>query len=336
MRNIRRVMFAVSGAGVLAVSACGGGSTGTDGGTTEISIFAGSLPQASPQGAGVDAMVDHINEAGVGLEAVGFFDTALGDASTMVQGMQEGTIDVGVSGNAYYSSLVPEIQVFELPFLFDDVEAARSVTAEGPVRDAMFAYFDDTDVVGLSIWEGGMRQLSNDVRPVSSPDDLAGVKLRTLPSPIQQEAWSAMGALPQAIDAAELYTALQQGTVDGQENPLAEIVFRDMYEVQDYVSLTSHVYTPHTMGVSRQTWDSLTDEQKDVLQEAAEVGREANLAANDEAEASAMQTLLDEGVEVEEDVDRDAFAELGTSVWPLFTDQYGTELVDQIEQATGG
>lgn len=181
-----------------------------------------------------------------------------------------------------------------------------------------------------------MRQLSNNTRAISTPDDLAGVKLRTLPSPIQQAAWSAMGALPQAIDAAELYTALQQGTVDGQENPLAEIVFRNMYEVQDYVSLTSHVYTPHTMGVSRQTWSSLSEEQQDLLQEAAEIGREANLAANDEAEAAALQTLLDQGVTVEEDVDREAFAELGTSVWPLYTDEYGSDLVDQIQQATGG
>lgn len=167
MRTTRQVVLAVTAAGALTLSACGGGSTGSGGDSIEISVFAGSLPEASPQGAGVTAMVDHINEAEAGLEAIAFFDTALGDASTMVQGMQEGTIDVGVSGNAYYSSLVPEIQAFELPFLFESVEEARSVTGEGAVRDEMFTYFDETDVVGLSIWEGACA--SSATTPAPSP-----------------------------------------------------------------------------------------------------------------------------------------------------------------------
>lgn len=327
----KKLAVAVAGAGVLSLAACAGDSS-EGGSSTELSIFAGNLPENSPQGTGVKAMIEHINEQDVGIEAAGFYDTSLGDATSMVQGLQQGTIDVGLSGNAYYSGLIPEIEVFELPFLFEDVEQARDVTAPGEVRDTLFEYFADQDLVGLSIWEGGLRQLSNNSRPIKTPDDLSGIKLRTLPSPIQQEAWSVMGALPQAIDSSELYTALQQGTVDGQENPLSEIVFRKMYEVQDYVSLTSHVYTPHTMAVSQSTWDSLTDEQKQVLRDAAEIGRDVNLEANDEAEADALQVLLDEGVTVEQDVDRAPFEELGTTVWPMYTDEYGSELLDLIRR----
>lgn len=343
---LRKMTASVLAAGLslMALTACGGngGGDGTDGEgaansepTIEISVFAGSLPEASPTGEGVKAMVDAINEADAGIEATAFFDTSLGDASTMIQGLQQGTIDVGVAGNAYYSGLIPQVQVFELPFLFESVADARSVTAPGEVRDAVFANFEGSGIVPISLWEGGMRQLSNNVRPVVTPADLEGIKIRTLPAPIQQAAWSAMGALPQAIDAAELYTALQQGTVSAQENPLYEIVFRSFYEVQDYITLTSHVYTPFTMGMSEMTWNRLSEEQRQVVLDSAEVGRDAQLAANDAAEADAEQVLLDNGVEIEENPDREAFVELATTVWPQFTDEYGTELLDLIQSKTG-
>lgn len=320
----------------LPLAACGGDSENDGGGSSgdsiQISIFAGSIPESTPTGAGIKAMIEYLDEADVGIDATGYYDTALGDATTMVQGLQQGTIDVGVSGGAYFSGLVPQVQVFELPFLFEDVETAREATAPGPARDALFGYFDETEVVGLSLWENGMRQLSNNVRPIHTPADLQGIAMRTLPAPIQQAAWAEMGALPQAIDAAELYTALQQGTVQAQENPLVEIVYRKFYEVQPYITLTSHVYTPFTMAVSRMTWDKLNDEQKQALQEAAEAGREANLAANDEQGEQAYQTLLDEGIEIVEDPDREAFEELAVRVWPQFTDQYGTDILDLLTE----
>lgn len=319
----------------LSLSACGGDS-GNGGGSSadsvKISIFAGSIPEVSPTGTGIKAMIEYLVKADVGISATGYYDTALGDATTMVQGLQQGTIDVGISGGAYFSGLVPQVQVFELPFLFDDMESARQATAPGPARDALFAHFENTEVVGLSMWENGMRQLSNNVRPIKTPADLKGIQMRTLPAPIQQAAWGAMGALPQAIDAAELYTALQQGTVQAQENPLVEIVFRKFYEVQPYVSLTSHVYTPFPMAVSRMTWDKLNDEQKKALQEAAEVGREAAFAENDRQGKDALQTLLDNGVQVEQNPDREAFKELAVTVWPQFTEEYGTEILDLIQK----
>lgn len=314
------------------VACSGGGDGGSDaeGGSIEISIFAGSIPETTPTGVGVKAMIEALDAADVGIDATGYYDTALGDATSMVQGLQQGTIDVGVSGGAYYSGLVPELQVFELPFLFESVEQAREATEPGAARDAVFEAFEGSGIVGLSLWENGMRQLTNNVRPVKTPADLEGVKMRTLPSPIQQDAWAAVGALPQAIDSAELYTALQQGTVQAQENPLAEIVYRKFYEVQPYVTLTSHVYTPFTMGVSQMTWDRLSDEQKTALQEAAEAGRQASLDANDVAEEEATGILEDNGIEIEASPDREAFKEKATVVWDQFTDEYGTEILDLI------
>lgn len=332
-RPTRRSVLA-AGLGLTGAAALAGcGTAPSDRGIADIAVFAGSLPESTPTGAGVTAMVESLNSSGTGFEATAFFDTSLGDASTMISALQEGTIDVGVSGSSYYSGLVPQIQGFELPFVFEDLEHARRATGPGAARDHLVELFESTKIVGLSIWENGMRQLTNNVRAVHSPDDLRGIKIRTLPAPIQQSAWAAMGGLPQAIDASELYTALQQGTVQAQENPLAEIEFRKFYEVQTHLSMTSHVYTPFMMGVSRRTWERLTAEQRTALEEAAEVGRTAQLEANDVAEVEAREILEENGIEFVDDPDREAFKELGTTVWSRFTDQFGTELLDLIQEA---
>lgn len=323
----RALLLGSAGLTTAAISGC---SSPSDRGVADISVFAGSLPESTPTGVGVHAMVDHLNASGAKYEARAFFDTSLGDASTMISALQEGTIDVAISGSSYFSGLIPQIQAFELPFVFEDLEHARAITGPGPALDHLLALFDRTKIVGLSMWENGMRQLTNNVRAIQEPADLKGIKIRTLPSPIQQAAWSAMGGLPQAIDASELYTALQQGTVQAQENPLAEIEFRKFHEVQNHLSMTSHVYTPFMMAVSRRTWDRLTAEQRTALTEAAEVGRNAQLEANDIAETDARDILEGSGVSFVDDPDREAFKELGTPVWTRFTDSYGTDLLDTI------
>ena len=170
------------------------------------------------------------------------------------------------------------------------------------------------------------------MRPITTPDDLKGIKLRTLSADVQVALWEALGALPTPIDASEMYTALQQGTVQGQENPLHEIVARKLYEVQPYVTLTDHVYTPFYMAISQITWDKMSDSQKALIQEAADVAREEQLRLTDEAQATAKQELLDNGCEIVEDPDKEAFKALATPTWSIFTDEYGTELLDMIQQ----
>ena len=139
-----------------------------------ISLFAGSLPENMPVGGALKVMAEYINTYSDGtIEALAFFDTALGDATSMVQGLQQGTIDIGVAGTAYFSGLVPEIEVFQLPFLFEDLEAARTAAA-GPAAEQINHMFEDKGIVGLSVWENGFRELTNNVRPVSTPDGHEG------------------------------------------------------------------------------------------------------------------------------------------------------------------
>lgn len=328
-------ILGTAGCGSKAASGSGGGAdAGTQassGSVIELSVFAGSIAENTPTGVGLKAMVDYINENGGGtLKATDYYDTALGDATSMVQGLQQGTVDIGVSGTAYFSGLVPSVEVFQLPFLFDSLEDARAAV-DGEVADKIFEKFAEKGIVGLTFWENGFRQLTNNVRPVSTPADLNGIKMRTLPATVQVETWKALGALPTTIDASELYTALQQGTVSAEENPLHEVVSRKFYEVQKYITLTDHVYTPFMMGISQKTWDKLNDEQKQVVMDAADAGKAAQRKANEEMTEEAMQVLLDNGCEIEESPDKEAFKEIAVGVWKVFTDENGTELLDMIQ-----
>lgn len=355
-KNVLALSLAITMA--LTMTACGGGSSTSSssgsgaastpvsadvpeareaasgevtGDSVSLSLFAGSIPENTPTGGALAVMADYINAYSDGtLDATAYYDTALGDATSMVQGLQQGTIDIGVSGTAYFSGLVPEIEVFQLPFLFEDLETARAATS-GPAADELNSMFEDKGIIGLSFWENGFRELTNNVRPITTPDDMQGIKMRTLPAEVQVATWQAMGALPTSIDASELYTALSTGTVNAQDNPLHEIVARKFYEVQPYVTLTDAVYTPFYMAASSATWDRLSESQQALVREAAEVARETQLELTDEAQASAKQTLIDNGCEIVEEPDKAAFKEKAMPTWSIFTDQYGTELLDMIQ-----
>ena len=300
-----------------------------------ISIFLASVPENTPSGEATKFMADYINKNSNGtIEAMPFYDTALGDATSMVQGLQQGTIDIGITGTSYFSGLVPEIEIFQLPFLFENLEQARAVTA-GAAKEPIFEKLSENGIIGLAFFENGFRELTNNVRPIKVPDDMKGLKMRTLPSEVQVETWKAMGALPATIDAAELYTALQQGTVNAQDNPLHEIVSRKLYEVQPYVTLTDAVYTPHFMAISSITWNKMSESQKALILEAAQKTREQQLKFVDKAQNEAKQTLIDAGCIIEENPDKAAFREKAMPTWSIFTDAYGTDLLDIIQKELG-
>ena len=304
-----------------------------EGPNMEIALFAASLPENTPSGAGIKAMADYINENSNGtIKALDYYDTALGDASSLTEALKMDTVDIGVAGTAYFSSLVPEIEVFQLPFLFSDLEQARTACS-GPVAEKINGMFADKGIIGLSFWENGFRELSNNKREVKTPADMDGIKMRTLGSKIQIETWSAFGAMTTQIDASEIYTSLQQGTIDAQDNPLHEIVSRKLYEVQPYVSLTDATYTPLYMAMSKIRWDMMSESQQALIVEAAAVGREAMLAATDAAQAEAKQVLIDNGVTVTEDVDKEAFQQIAVPLWDIFTSQSETaaQLLEEVQ-----
>lgn len=296
--------------------------------------LAGPLPESTPGGIGLDTLAAKLSEYSNGtLQATVYHNGTLGNSTSMVEGVQQGTVDFAVTGNAYYSGLIPEIQVLELPYLFQNREEVEKVLAS-PVAEELLAKFEAKGLKGMAFWGIGFRSLTNSVRPVKSPADTKGLKLRTLPAPIQIKLWSLLGAISTPIDSSELYTSLQQGTVDGQENLLTDIYFNKYYEVQKYMTLTQHTFTPFLLSMSLSTWNKLDDSQKLAVQRAI---KDATAVVHKEAAAldSKIVTDLSKLMQVEMNPDIKAFKEQSKDSYAVFTDQYGATYLNKVYAVLG-
>lgn len=304
----------------------------SEGKKLEFSASTGGMSASSPAGQAMTEFAKKVTEySGGTIEVKVFFDTTLGSPSSMVNGLQQGTIDFGVCGDAYYSSLVPEIQAFELPYTFDSLEEARTALA-GPAGQAIFDKLAKKGVQPLTFWEIGFRNLTNSKRAVHSPEDLRGLKVRTLPATFQVKAWENAGAIPVPMDVSELYSALQQGVVDGQENPLSEIFNQRFHEVQKFMSLTEHVYTPMLFSAGGQTWSRLSKEQQEWVMKAAKDAQRVVYAVNDTENANYLKSIKAAGVTVDENPNREAFKALMAGSKTLFINQYGSEILNLLNK----
>lgn len=285
----------------------------------KMSVVAGSINQTMSAGVGIAELAKKLNEySGGSIKAEDFYESQLGDTRSLIQGMQQGTIDIVVSGNAYFSSLAPEIQVFEIPFIFDGYPMARRVVNSG-AGDPIRATLEKKGIKVLAFWEIGLRYLTNNVRPVKSMADVAGLKLRTLPAKVQVTTWENFGALPIAIDANEIYSSLQTGVVVGQENSVGDIYTRKLFEVQKYLTYTRHVYTPACLAMSLRTWNKLDDQQREAVMKAV---ADATKASFDAADATEEKWLaeLDNHMEVEKNPDLTEFREVAKKSHEIFVD----------------
>ena len=294
----------------------------------ELAATTGGMSADSPAGKGMALFAQKVAEYSNGtIEIKVFYDTTLGNATSAINGMVQGSVDLLVCGDSYYSSLVPEIQGFELPYMFSSYAEARETLA-GKAGDYIDSKLQAKGIKALSFWEIGFRQLTNNKREVNSPADLKGIKLRTLGAPAQVKAWEAAGAIVTPMDVSELYSAIQQGVVDGQENPLSEIKAQRFYEVQKYMSLTAHVYTPMLFSCSTIAWDRLTSEQKEIILKAAKDAQAEVYKINDANEAALLEEIKASGVKVNENPDREAFkAAMAPAAYEQFRAQNGNDML---------
>ena len=210
--------------------------------------------------------------------------TQLGNERDMVEGLQLGTIDLVVTSTGPLGGFVPKMFVVDLPFLFRDREHAYKVL-DGPIGRELLQAFAAKGIKGLAFWENGFRQITNNVRPIEKPEDLKGIKIRTMENKVHLAAFRAFGASPTPMAWSEVYTALQQKTIDGQENPMAIIYHQKIYEVQKYLALTGHFYSPTPLLMSLKVFNALPrDIQKIMLDTALECATyERNLLRDSEA-----------------------------------------------------
>lgn len=192
-------------------------------------------------------------------------DRQLGEEREMVEGLQLGSVDMTVVSTGPLGSFVPEINILDLPFLFEDSEHAYRVF-DGEIGRELLDLFEAQGIVGLAIVENGWRHLTTRI-PVDGPEDLAGIRLHTMQNPVHMSAFAALGAHPVPMAWGEVFTSLGQGVIDAQENPITVIYTNSLWEVQDHVTLTGHVYGPHVVLFSRMVWEGLPEEARSVILE---------------------------------------------------------------------
>lgn len=262
--------------------------------------FASANNKGHPQVTGMEKFAELVKEKSGGKIEVKLFPggTLGGDVQT-VSALQGGVIEMTVLNAGILASNVKEFGAVDLPFLFDSGEEADKVM-DGPFGTSLMERLPATGLVGVAYWELGFRNLTNNRHPVTKLEDIKGLKIRTIQSPIPVELFNALGANAVPLPYTELYTALETGTVDGQENPSANIINAKFYEVQKYMTLTRHQYNPQIVLVSKKFWDGLNDEEKTVLQQAAVEARDFQRKVSREQDAAALEEIRKTGMEVSE------------------------------------
>jgi tripartite ATP-independent transporter DctP family solute receptor len=202
---------------------------------------------------------------------------------------------------------------------------------DGPIGQEMLQKFPPKNIVALAWAENGFRHMTNSKRPVNVPEDLKGLKMRTMENPIHIQAYKQFGILPTPMAFTEVYTALQQGTVDGQENPLSVITSAKLDQVQKNLTLTGHVYSPSLILMNKAQWDKLSAADKQAFTDAAKEAVKANRARVDEDEAKAVADLRAKGMAVVEKVDKAQFQATLAPVYADFGKRFGQENIDRIK-----
>ncbi|WP_159942669.1 MULTISPECIES: DctP family TRAP transporter solute-binding subunit [unclassified Nocardiopsis] len=289
----------------LALTACG--ADGSHSGEPTLT-FANSYPEDHPHTrCGIDLVAERVADADAGFSVDTFPNSQLGSNTETFASVMSGDIDMDVQGSAALGSSYEPIGVLDAAYAFRDA-------------DHLFGYFDSEDSQALKegfeeatgakildAWYFGDRHFTAN-KPIREPEDLQGLRMRFPDSPIYLANAAAMGAEPTTVAFEEVYLALQQGTADGQENPIPTIAGDNFAEVQTHISLTGHQVGSQMIVVSGQTWDSLSAEQQEVLQEAVSSVREDNRACIEEAEEQILEEWRAEGtIEIVDDVDVEAF-----------------------------
>ncbi|MBB6182509.1 TRAP transporter substrate-binding protein DctP [Pseudorhizobium flavum] len=246
-----------------------------------------------------------------------------------LESVQFGSQECAMGSAGPLGNFVAETRVLDVPFLFDSYKHARGVL-DSDVGQELLALFPAHGLYGVAWLENGFRNLTTGSKAVHSPDDLRGMKIRTMENQVHMQAWQAAGVLPTPMAFSELPSALQQGTVDGQENPIPVILSNNLDMMQKHLYLTRHVYSPGIFVCNPDFIAGLTDEQKAAVEDGGKAASAANRARVEQDETAGIETLRKRGIEVVEVTDRDAYRKAMASANAGFESQFGADLLKRI------
>lgn len=258
-----------------------------------------------------------------------FPSSQMGPDREMIEGVQTGVLEMAIPPSSFFAGWDPAFAVIELPYMYASKDIAFDVLGS-EAGAGMIERVEGQGLVGLGWLELGVRNVTNNVRPIATPEDLEGVKLRTMQVPAHVATFQALGANPTPMNFGEVYSALQQGVIDGQENPLAIITSQRFYEVQSYLSTTGHVFAVYMPVISQPFFDSLSAEHQQLVRESMAAAREYQAEIVSAEDASQLDEIRAAGVEVLELTakQRQAFAEATESVRLQYRDEVGAEVYD--------
>lgn len=317
-----------TGATALALALAAGFSASAMAVTTmRISI---SIPQNSHQGVAIDTFAKEVEKRTEGRYKIQpFYASSLGAEREATEAVQLGTQELTFTSTGPVPNFVPEVKILDVPFLFRDYAHARAVL-DGPIGQELLQKFEARGIKALAWGENGFRHMTNSKRSVSTPEDLRGLKMRTMENPVHVQAYKGFGIVPTPMAFSEVFTALQQGTVDGQENPLSVITSAKFEQVQKYLTLTGHVYSPGLFLMNKAAFDKLSAADKTAFLEAAKEGVKANRMRVDSDEKIAVADLRAKGMTVVDQVDKARFQSVLTPVYAEFEKQFGKANLDKI------
>lgn len=293
---IRRTLIAALGAAAL----LGAMHTQAQEIQNRLIRFGYGLNEQSNQGRAVKVFAEQVEKASGGkmrVRAVGA--AALGPDTQMQQALIGGAQEMMVGSTATLVGITKEMALWDTPFLFNNAREADALL-DGPVGQKVMDKLQEKGLVGLVYWENGFRNLTNSKRPVQRVEDLDGIKLRVMQNNVYLESFKTLGANAVPMPFSELFSALETKTVDGQENPYNTILSSKFFEVQKYVTVTNHVYSPWIMLVSKKWWDGLSKAEQKVLMDAAKASREFERKDTREEAGRALADLKTKGMQVNE------------------------------------
>ena len=253
----------------------------------------------------------------------------LGGEREYIEGMRLGTIDMAQVSTGPISSFVPQFMVCALPYVFQDYEQIAA-TLEGPLGQKLFELLKQENIIGLTWFTNGFRSVFNSKRPINNPADLKGLKIRVMESPLMVGTLNSMGASATPMAYGELYTALQQGVMDGAENAPGNVLNDKFYEVAKYFSVTEHFAPPGVVAISNAAYSKLPEDLQTYLKESAKELGKMERAADKEAQVKFLDDLKAKGVDVNT-VDKAAFTEAVKPVIEQFSEEIGPEVMDLLK-----
>lgn len=318
----------------LLIGGCGGDKKATEPGKTEFKAqlkLATLTPASHTYNQAANKFAELVKQRSQGrIEVKVYPDGQLGKGEReLLEAIQQGTLDIYVGSTAPLSGFSPSMGILDIPFLFRDYAHADKVL-DGPIGLSLLKELDKANLKGLAFWENGFRNLTNSKLAVKSPDEAKGLKIRTQENKIHLTAWKAAGVNPVPMAWGEVYGALQQKTIDGQENPVAVIHSAKLNEVQKFLSMTQHVYSPAVLIVSAKKWQAIPPaDQEMLLKTALEVAQFERKLGRD-AEEKQVAELTARGMTVTKDVDKAAWQKAMQPAFDEFSKQFGKEKIDAI------